>query len=107
MQVRLSRRNLLTLLAKLDIPGSHCTLIKPDGTVVVAESDEVHYANRPQPGPMSEETEARVAGISAALASLKEFWLNVEAEIAIEGAAERLAAKLKQFWATAHEQHQC
>ena len=99
MEVRLSRRNLLTLLAKLDIPGSHCTLIKPDGTVVVAEPDEVHYANRPRPGQMSEETEARVAGIAAALASLKEFWLAVEAEIAIEGAADRLAAKVRQKWA--------
>jgi len=71
MQVRLSRRNLLTLLAKLDIPGSHCTIIKPDGTVVVAESDEVHYANRPQPGMMSEETEARVSGIEAAVETMR------------------------------------
>ncbi len=99
MQVRLSRRNLLTLLAKLDIPGSHCTLIKPDGTVVVAEPDEVHYANRPMPGPMSEETEARVAGIEGALASLKEFRLAVETEFAIEDAASRLAAKVRQKWA--------
>jgi hypothetical protein len=74
MQVRLSRRNLLTLLAKLDIPGSHCTLIKPDGTVVVAEPDEVHYANRCHPGPMSDETEARVAGIEAAVEVMRQSW---------------------------------
>jgi hypothetical protein len=71
MRVVLSRRNLLTLLAKLDIPGSHCTIVKPDGTVVVAEPDEVHYANRPNPGIMSEETEARVAGIEAAVETMR------------------------------------
>lgn len=49
--VTLSRRNLLALLSKLErnrqTPGSsRCTIVKPDGTVVRAEEDEVHYAAR-------------------------------------------------------------
>lgn len=74
MLVRLSRRNLLTLLAKLEIAGSHCTLIKPDGTIITAEPDGVHYANRPKPGPVSEETEARIAGIEAAVEAMRMVW---------------------------------
>jgi hypothetical protein len=74
MEVRLSRRNLLTPLAKLDIPGDDCMLMKPDGTVVIAEPDEVHYANRPGPGPLSDETEARMAGTEAAIEAMRQFW---------------------------------
>ena len=58
--IRLSRRNLLTLLHKLQMPGSACTIIKPGGTPIVAQSDEVHYAGR-QPGPAHPETEAFIA----------------------------------------------
>ncbi len=58
MTLTLSQRNLLTLLAKLQIPGSRCTIIKPGGTVVIAESDEIHYKDRCPPGPMSPDTEA-------------------------------------------------
>jgi hypothetical protein len=54
--VLLSKRNLLTLLAKLEIPGSNCTIIKPGGIVVTAVPDEVAYADR-EPGPITEDTE--------------------------------------------------
>ncbi len=57
--LELSKRNLLTLLHKLQVPGSLATLDKPtpDGRVLVtAVADEVAYANR-QPGPMSRDTE--------------------------------------------------
>lgn len=53
MQLILSRRNLLTLLSKLDRvkSGEHslCTIIKPCGTVVTAVENEVEYMNR-KPG---------------------------------------------------------
>lgn len=54
-KLKLSRRNLLTLLSKLDRvrngESSQCTIIKPNGTMITAEEDEVHYADRP-PGEM-------------------------------------------------------
>ena len=58
----LSRRNLLTLLAKLDEPYSHRTLYKMmDGPgsyfIVTAEEDSDHYIGR-SAGPMSPLTEA-------------------------------------------------
>lgn len=74
MLVRLSRRNLLTLLAKLEICGSSCTIIKPDGTAVVAEPDEIHYVDRCEPGEVTEETEARMTGITAAIEALRRLW---------------------------------
>jgi hypothetical protein len=62
----LSRRNLTSLLAKLDghPPGSTKTLERAgsDGQpyfVVRAESDEVHYAKR-APGPMHRDTEVQL-----------------------------------------------
>lgn len=58
--VTLSRRNLLSLLAKLDghPPGSSCTLGK--GSVWVrAEEDAAHYGSR-TPGPMHPETEEEI-----------------------------------------------
>lgn len=68
MHVILSRRNLLTLLLKLDTPGSEHTIVKPGGIVVVAEPDEVHYANRPKgPGQMHPDTEARLREFEEAL----------------------------------------
>lgn len=56
----LSRRNLLTLLAKLDgyPPGSAC-MIEKDGLYVKAEEDHIHYSDRP-PGEMHEWTEAKL-----------------------------------------------
>ena len=64
--VTLSRRNLKTLLAKLDgfPPDSVCTISKDEGDhylYVIAEEDDVHY-NRPEggPGPMHPDTEARL-----------------------------------------------
>ena len=55
----LSRRNLEALLAKLDghPPHSVCTLVG-DRCTVTAEENDVHYKDRPEPGPMHEETEA-------------------------------------------------
>jgi len=67
--VTLSRRNLLTLLAKLDghPPNSACTIVLPGGgegpgLVVRAEENDAHYQARPEPpGPMHPDTEARMA----------------------------------------------
>lgn len=61
-----SRRNLLTLLAKLDgsPPRSACTLRggqEAPGFYLRAEPDEVHYADRPF-GIMHEETERVLQG---------------------------------------------
>jgi len=65
-RIVLSRRNLLTLLAKLDghPPDSACTIGGHDGGrdyEVKAETDEVHYSGRPAPGPMIEATEEYLA----------------------------------------------
>ena len=60
--VTLSRRNLLTLLAKLDIAHSQRT-ISMEGSVTLvvrAELDEHHYSIRPPPGEMHPETEERL-----------------------------------------------
>jgi hypothetical protein len=63
-EITLSRRNLLSLLHKLDMPGSHRTLEKVERgkaavLVVHAEDDAEHYGDRPA-GPMHELTEAFV-----------------------------------------------
>lgn len=68
--VVLSRRNLQSLLAKLDgfPPNSACTLTYTTKDtqllVVQAEADEVHYMNPErdsiQPGKMHPETEERI-----------------------------------------------
>lgn len=64
--VTLSRRNLLTLLAKLDLEGSACTIMgdkmecEGELLMVTAEEDFEHYGDR-RPGPMSEETEFTLA----------------------------------------------
>lgn len=61
-RVELTRRNLLSLLAKLDgnPPNSACTLIDPDTKIAVrAVEDDVHYkAEGRAPGRMVGETEA-------------------------------------------------
>jgi len=64
--VYLSRRNLLTLLAKLDDPDSQCTLIKNDTehpafpcsevVQVTAIEDDDYYTDR-EAGPVAHETE--------------------------------------------------
>lgn len=72
--VVLSRRNLMALLAKLDghPPDSACTIGGGTagnalGYFVVAEEDDVHYADRVVPdgmtkwGPMHEDTEHALA----------------------------------------------
>jgi hypothetical protein len=67
-EVVLSRRNLVALLSKLDEPGSACTIIKPDGTVVHAVEDGEVYVDRP-PGEMHMNTELalEVARLRAAI----------------------------------------
>lgn len=62
--ITLSRRNLLTLLAKLDgyPPMSACMIeggSEASGVRVRAEEDHVHYINR-KPGRMHEWTEKRI-----------------------------------------------
>lgn len=57
-RIVLSRRNLLALLHKLDMPGSSCTLVAPGGEFVVsAENDIEHYDGRHY-GEMHPDTEA-------------------------------------------------
>ena len=62
----LSRRNLKTLLAKLDgFPeNSALTIVGGDsapGVVVRAEEDDIHYGSRGYgPGPMHSDTEAAI-----------------------------------------------
>lgn len=79
--VTLSRRNLLALLHKLDVPGSARQIesnhsyedgiltpfdiaealggeIPPTTLVLRVEDDDEHYANRPAPGPMRPSTES-------------------------------------------------
>ena len=51
--LHLSRRNLVSLLAKLDgnPPNSACTLVAPSANIVVhAEEDDVHYAHESREG---------------------------------------------------------
>lgn len=57
-RITLSRRNLLTLLHKLDVPDSRRTIFK-DGIFVAAEEDSVHYGDV-RPGRMSADTEAYI-----------------------------------------------
>lgn len=70
--VRLSRRNVLSLLSKLEQPGSARTIVQRGAYVygvlqeelilaVQVEPDELHYAGRVPPGEMSPETERFVA----------------------------------------------
>ena len=62
--VTLSRRNLLTLLSKLDQRDSRRMITRrcEDGTqlYVRVEPDEEHYTER-EPGPMSPESETFIA----------------------------------------------
>jgi hypothetical protein len=52
IRLELTRRNLETLLAKLDDPASVRTLADGEtGFAVVAVENEAHYANR-EPGPI-------------------------------------------------------
>ena len=63
LRLVVSRRNVLSLLAKLDgyPPGSRCTLgggSDADGIELAIEEDDVHYKDRPA-GRMIGETELR------------------------------------------------
>lgn len=63
--VELTRRNLKSLLAKLDghPPDSMCTLVDPDNKIAVkAVEDAAHYADR-SPGPMHDDTEAGLSDV--------------------------------------------
>lgn len=71
--VTFSRRNLLALLHKLEMPGSARTLTSMDAYVsgvavsslmliIRVEDDEAHYRDRPFPaGPMHPDTEVFIA----------------------------------------------
>ena len=67
MQITLSRRNLLVLLAKLDRVAagdeSHCSIVKGNGVEIHAEEDSVHYANR-TPGAMLSKDEELIPEIA-------------------------------------------
>lgn len=67
-EVTLSRRNLLALLHKLEMPGSARTILsmdneEPGWTLIVrSEDDEEHYGSRGfGPGPMHPMTELSIA----------------------------------------------
>ena len=70
-QVTLSRRNLLTLLARLE-QGKDPYIIKPRGALgfvsIAVESDAEHYKDR-DPGPMSPETERVIREFECLLAA--------------------------------------
>ncbi len=90
MQVKLSRRNLLSLLHKLEMPGSRRTIVKPidlnvpigteaDEIAVVAVTDDECYAGR-DPGPMHPDTEEFVADLNEALAIVRQRRQGMAAE---------------------------
>lgn len=73
IEVKLSRRNILSLLHKLHMPGSARTIIKPVGDIdvaVIVEPDDEHYGNR-VPGPMHPETERFVKAVETAIRNLE------------------------------------
>lgn len=57
--IELSRRNLETLLAKLDDPASVRTIIK-SGVAIVAVEDEEHYSDSNPPGMVYMPTSGKV-----------------------------------------------
>ena len=61
--IELTRRNLLTLLAKLDgnPDGSSCTIGR-EGWWIKAVEDSVHYSDRPA-GQMDPETERAIRNV--------------------------------------------
>ena len=62
--LELTRKNLETLLAKLDRPGSSRMLINGDYDIAVrAVEDEEHYADRPA-GATLEDVEAQLAEVA-------------------------------------------
>jgi len=74
LTVTLSRRNLLSLLHKLEFPNSKRTIIKDAGVeiAVVAITDEECYADR-DPGPMHPDTEQFVAEVGEALDLIRQW----------------------------------
>ena len=74
--IKLSQRNLLTLLHKLQMPGSRRIIIKPqeesDSMVLIqAITDEEAYKYR-EPGEMHPETEAFIKRMETILEAMKE-----------------------------------
>lgn len=64
IRIVLSKRNLEALLHKVDQDWSEATIYRNDEAVpysIVAERDEVHYADREAPGEMHPLTEAEIA----------------------------------------------
>ena len=70
MTITLSRRNLLTLLHRLVMPYRQATIYKPDGNLVIAEDDVVHYKGR-APGPMHPRDEQFITLMGHALKLVK------------------------------------
>ena len=68
--VYLSRRNLLALLTKLDMPGSARTIVWHDEFSVTSEPDDVHYSHESRlgcpPGVMHPQTEADITRVNDA-----------------------------------------
>lgn len=46
MTIKLSRRNLLHLLSKLERGDDSASIIKRDGNCIIAEQDEIHYRGK-------------------------------------------------------------
>lgn len=69
VHVVLSKRNLLSLLAKLHQAGSLQSIfsLQDDQSILIVtgEDDAKHYAHRTPPGPVSPETEAILKEIAA------------------------------------------
>ena len=90
--LELSQRNLLTLLHKLEVPGSTATISKPtpEGTVLIhAVPDEVAYRDR-EPGPMSPDSEQFIK-------EMKAFLVLRQAERNYEDAKDAKDAKITRF----------
>jgi len=70
LEITLSRRNLLSMLHKLEMTGSGRAIIKPAGdtdeVMIHVATDEEVYADR-LPGPMHPETEKFVARMNIVL----------------------------------------
>lgn len=63
VHVTLSRRNLISLLTKLDWESSHCTVERETDAgylIVTSEKDEAHYGSDREPGEMHPQTESEI-----------------------------------------------
>lgn len=75
--VTLSKRNLLAMLHKLEMPGSARTLVSGCGQLILqCETDEEHYADRPEgpPGTMHFHTETFIQAEERKLQEQAQQW---------------------------------